>query len=245
MSGTYIDITEIVAPYHAVAGEVVGVTVKAKNKWTSSVHVYMVAVLDSELRFIDWQDYWISAGATHSFTGSFVMPAKDVNIHAYAYYEGTDGYLHMDDGLTKGVYLAEAFEGAISKMELEYDESRASIPAYNIPQNDRGLVHVWGRNDMDSAQRLGIWWRVKDPDGVTVEEYAAWEAWPYTGAGSAHEFIGGRFSLDKPGAYSISVQLFMNPDAQVMVDSYSGTLCAVVSTAPVFSSLSIKDYVKV
>ncbi|GAI48135.1 unnamed protein product, partial [marine sediment metagenome] len=44
----------------------------------------------------------------------------------------------------------------------------------------RGLVHVWGRNDMAATQRMGIDWTVKDPDGITVETYTAFEAWPYT-----------------------------------------------------------------
>ncbi|MBA7698434.1 hypothetical protein ES703_107111 [subsurface metagenome] len=97
----------------------------------------------------------------------------------------------------------------------------------SVPIGTRGLVHVWGRNDMSRAQQMGIWWQVKDPDGVIVEEYADWEAWPYTGAGGEHEFIGDRFNIDKPGTWTIAVQLFMNPDAQVVVDDYYGDLCVV------------------
>ncbi|GAI11902.1 unnamed protein product, partial [marine sediment metagenome] len=128
--------------------------------------------------------------------------------------------------------VAPPVAGTISRMELEYDEARASIPAYDIPQGKRGLVHIWGRNDMAEAQRLGISWVVKDPDGVVVEEYSAWEAWPYTGAGSEHEFIGGRFNLDKVGTYTINVGLLMNPEDPIYVDSYYGTLCTVAAVVP-------------
>ena len=75
---------------------------------------------------------------------------------------------------------------------------------------------------------MGIYWLVRDPDGLVVEEYSAWEAWPYTGAGKEHEFIGGRFYLSKAGRYTIWVQLFMNPDSPEVVDSHYGDLCTVV-----------------
>ena len=117
--------------------------------------------------------------------------------------------------------------GTISKKELEYDGARASIPASNIPKGKSGLVHIWGRNDTSEAQRLGIFWRVRDPDNVIREEYSTWEAWPYTGAGKEHEFIGGRFPIDKAGTWTITVGLYIYPEGSVAVDSYYGTLCVV------------------
>ncbi|MBA7682583.1 hypothetical protein ES703_90935 [subsurface metagenome] len=128
-------------------------------------------------------------------------------------------------------------------MELEHDGARAYIPAYDIPQDERGLVHIWGRNDMASNQKMGIWWQVKDPDGVVVEEYARWEAF-WTGPGNAQEFIGGRFDLDKPGTYTIGVQLFMNPDDQVVVDDYYGALCTVAAVVPEpeFRGFGVREY---
>ncbi|MBA7691916.1 hypothetical protein ES703_100472 [subsurface metagenome] len=98
----------------------------------------------------------------------------------------------------------------------------------SVPIGQRGLVHVWGRNDMVATQQMGIDWEVRDPDGMVVERYTTWEAWPYTSPGSEHEFIGGRFDLNKPGNWMISIELLMNPDSPVMVDSYDGVLCAVV-----------------
>lgn len=97
----------------------------------------------------------------------------------------------------------------------------------SVPIGTRGLVHVWGRNDMTTTQRMGIGWTVTDPDGVIVEEYGIWEAWPHTGPGVDHEFIGGRFDINKVGDYMIVIELRMNYDNPVVVDSYAGILCRV------------------
>lgn len=96
----------------------------------------------------------------------------------------------------------------------------------SVPIGQRGLVHIWGRNDTSIAQKLGISWVVTDPDGLVVEEYSDWEAFT-TGPGEEHEFIGGRFNLDKPGIYTINVGLLMNPDNPAYVDIYYGDLCQV------------------
>lgn len=133
MTGTYTEIVEIVAPSSARAGETVPVTIKIKNKWTASVHVAAIGTWDSEERFIDWLDYWIFAGETHSFSGSFVMPARDATIHAYSYYEGKDGGWYFDDEDEKDVSLTappEVYAGTISKKEVEYDATRSPIPVY-------------------------------------------------------------------------------------------------------------------
>ena len=106
--GTYTEIVDIVAPSSAPAGARVDVTIRIKNTWSASVHIAAVGVWDSEERFIDWLDYWISPGSTHSFSGSFIMPARDVTIHAYSYYEAADGYLYFDDEKEKDVDLAAA-----------------------------------------------------------------------------------------------------------------------------------------
>ena len=113
-------------------------------------------------------------------------------------------------------------------MEIELESLFSSFAVgASVPIGTRGLVHVWGRNDMSEAQRLGIGWTVTDPDGVIVEEYGIWEAWPYTGAGGEHEFIGGRFDINKVGDYMIAIELRMDPDNPVVVDSYVGLLCPV------------------
>ncbi|GAI65739.1 unnamed protein product, partial [marine sediment metagenome] len=66
------------------------------------------------------------------------------------------------------------YKGTISKKELEYNESRGAIPVSNVLQDKEGKVHIWGRNDMATNQKLGIHWIVKDPDGLVVEDYEDW-----------------------------------------------------------------------
>ncbi|MBA7465040.1 hypothetical protein ES707_00201 [subsurface metagenome] len=97
----------------------------------------------------------------------------------------------------------------------------------SVPFGQEGKVHVWGRNDMATNQKLGIGWVVKDPDGIVAEDYSDWQTFSAT-PGGTHEFISpGRFDLNKTGTWTISIALFMNPDAPVTVDTYEGVLCVV------------------
>lgn len=138
----------------------------------------------------------------------------------------------------KAEVVPEEWAGTISRKVLEYNETEETIPVYNVSQGKKGLVHIWGANNTSTAKRMGINWVVTDPDGITVENYSKWEAWPYTGAGGEHEFIGGRFSLSKIGNYSISIALSMNPDSPVVVDRYTGLLCTVSEVPEAEFSLS-------
>ncbi|GAJ05454.1 unnamed protein product, partial [marine sediment metagenome] len=215
----------------AVAGESVPVTIKIKNIYTAYIHVSAVGVYDSEERFIDWLDYWIPAGSTHSFSGSFIMPSYAVTIHAYSWYEGVDGYLYPDDEADKNVSLAEVFEGTITKKEIDYKDAWRSIPIYNIPAGTRVRVRITGRNDMASNQKMGIWWQVKDEDGYVVNEHSDWETY-WTGPGGEQEFRGGSFDLNKAGTYTLIIALSMNPSDPVMVDDFYGNLCTVEAAVP-------------
>ena len=101
----FTQVVEIVAPTSAQVGDRVSVTIKIKNIWTATMHVSAVGVLDSANRFIDWLDYWIPAGITHSFSGIFTMPSESVTINAYSYYEDADGYWRSDASKSKLVSL--------------------------------------------------------------------------------------------------------------------------------------------
>ncbi len=108
--------------------------------------------------------------------------------------------------------------------------NRLQALASSVPIGQRGLVHIWGRNDTLVTQELGISWLVRDPDGGVVEEYSDWSYGH--GPGDDHEFIGGRFDLDKVGTYSIKVELLMNEASPVVVDSYEGALCSTTTEVP-------------
>jgi len=101
----------------------------------------------------------------------------------------------------------------------------------SVPIGQKGLVHVWGQNDMAINQKLGVHWVAKDPEGIVVENYEDWETWS-TPPDDNHEFIGGRFDLNKEGTYTIAVDLLMNPDNPVIVDYYKGDLCTTTLEVP-------------
>jgi len=246
-AGYYTEIREIITQSEAAAGETVWVEVWARNLHTAPIYISVTGRYDGvNLLYPDYAT--VDAGATHSFVSSFTMPNKDITIDIWSWYwTGTEWV--QDDHSYVDITLAEVVEpyaGTISKMELEYDEAQPSIPVYDIPQGERGLVHIWGRNDMSTTQRMGIYWIVKDPDGVVIEEYSTWEAWPYTSPGVAHGFIGDRFDLDKPGTYGIQVGLLMNPDNPIYVDIYYGDLCTVEAAVPEpeFAGFGITEYTK-
>lgn len=249
--GKYTDITQIIAPSSAAPGETVPVTVKVKNIDDYWDHVIKLIVVFYDIygemdSFIS-EVVIIRSLETHTFSGSFTMPNCDTTIDAFTYYPIGKEWI-FDDRKSKNISLAEVpepYAGTISKKQLEYDESRASIPAYNVPQGERGLVHIWGRNDMSSNQKMGISWIVRDPDGIVVEEYSYWELF-WTGPGKEQEFIGDRFNLDKAGTYTINVGLLMNRDNPVYVDTYYGNLCTVAAAVPEpeFAGFGIKEYAK-
>jgi len=246
----YAEITEIVAPSSAVAGSKVDIQVKIKNRDSSTIGIMVGGALDYGITpwpSINFPDDWdnVAAGATKTFYGYFTMPSSNVKIHAYSYWYSPATYgWYFDDEKTKDVGVVA---GTINKKQLEYDESRASIPASNIPNDKRGLVHVWGRNDTSSYQTLGIGWVVTDPNGLVVERHENDWAAGWVGAGQDREFIGGRFNLDKVGTYRIAIAFYMNSADPVEVDRYEGTLCTVVAAIPepAVSQFSIVDYIKV
>jgi len=141
--------------------------------------------------------------------------------------------------------IEAAITGTITKKELDYEDKWQAFPLLNIPLNTRTRVRITGRNDTPVTQRMGIYWFVADPDGLVVQEYSVWEAWPYTGAGGEHQFIGSSFDLSKVGKYTTWVELLMNPDNPEVVDMYIGDLCTVEPVlVPTFSELAIASFSK-
>jgi len=130
-------------------------------------------------------------------------------------------------------------QGAVSPF-ISVPDTVAGLLAVSasVPFGEGGKVHVWGRNDMATSQKMGIQWIVEDPDGIVAEDYSDWQTFSAT-PGGTHEFISpGRFDLNKPGTWRISLWLFMNPDSPIAVDSYVGVLCVVVEE--VFAGTIIK-----
>jgi len=241
----YTEIT-ITVDSEAIAGDRVDIAVRVEN--VDSVNHLIrtsVAAPFAGDGIIDEADL-IEAGKSRTYTSYFMMPSADAKVMVATWYP-VGAEWHLDNYEEKVVSLAappEVYEGTISRKELEYDEARAYIPAYDILQDKRGLVHIWGRNDMSTNQKMGISWIISDPDGIVVEEYSTWETF-WTGPGNEQHFIGGRFNLDKAGTYILNVGLYMNREAPEMVDSYYGTLCTIALAVPEpeFRGFGVIEYV--
>lgn len=112
MAGTYTEIVEIVAPSSAVAGDLVFIEAKVKNKYSATIGILVAGALEygvspwPSIEFAGDQAN-VEAGAVQSFSGYFYMPSSDTTIHIYSYYYGTDGTWHFDDEKTKKITVAE------------------------------------------------------------------------------------------------------------------------------------------
>ncbi len=156
------------------------------------------------------------------------------NLGAYLTFPyDSEGWVQLDARYITVEPEVEAYKGKISRKELEYDGEQETIPAVDVPFESDGLVHIWGRNDTTSNQKMGIEWWVKNPAGTVIEHYYDWETL-WTGPGNAQHFIGDRFFLNKEGNWTIQVNLLMNPDQPQIVDSYNGKLCNILPEAVIY-----------
>lgn len=110
-------------------------------------------------------------------------------------------------------------------MQLQVGSELLAIGA-GVPIGVSAAILIGGTNDMTTNQKMGARWEVRDPDGIVVDSYEDWEMF-WTSPGLEQGFVGNQFSIDKPGNWSIVVELLMNPTAPVVVDTYDGLLCVV------------------
>ncbi len=244
--GAYTEIVSIIAPSAAAYGDLVTVEVRVRNLYSDYLAVKVGGYLDATEIWFSPDYAWIDPGATYSFTYSFTMPNNAVTLHLWSYYwTGEEWY--ADDYSSVYIALAaveEPYAGTIIGIEFEHNGTQEGLPVYNIPQGQTARVHVWGRNDMATTQRLGIHWLVYDPDGEVVEDYEDWSLLYYR-QGTDHEFISERrFTLAKPGTYTVNIALSMNPSDPEIVDSYYGNLCTVAAAVPEpsFRGFGVSEY---
>ena len=128
--GAYTDIVSIIAPAQAAYGDLVTIEARVKNLYSTYIYISTSGKFDNSIFYLYPEYYSVGAGATYPFSGSFTMPNKKVRVYVWSYYwTGTEWYL--DDERYIDIALAappEEFVGTINKKELEYDESRGSIP---------------------------------------------------------------------------------------------------------------------
>ncbi len=115
--GQYTDIVEIVAPVFATPGQMVDVTVKIQNKYSTTIGIMGVGVpehpglLPGEyIPGLAPREAWVytNPGVIAVFAGQFTMPSSSVTIHIYSYYSGiSDSLWYLDGDRTKLVNLRE------------------------------------------------------------------------------------------------------------------------------------------
>jgi len=130
--GIYTDITEIVAPSSARAGDSVDITARVRNLADYSIYISTSGKFDNTIFYLYPESSSVGAGATYSFSGSFTMPNRKVRVYVWSWFwTGSEWY--QDDAAYVDISLEEVveeFRGTLSRKELEYDESRVEIPVY-------------------------------------------------------------------------------------------------------------------
>ncbi|MBA7668304.1 hypothetical protein ES703_76414 [subsurface metagenome] len=141
-------------------------------------------------------------------------------------------------------FATEEFEyglrGTITALELLYNDSRAAIPAGEIPQGE-GRLYINVRNDIIYPEVIGAAWEVRDPDGIVIEKDRFLTPEPFA-PGMSQGLFSNPFNLSKLGKYTVKVEMLMTID-ELVVDSYEGDLCTVIeAVVPEYrGSLSRKE----
>jgi len=185
-----------------------------------------------------WETWHTGPGLEQGFMGPTFPISKEGNYHIDVRlkmnYDNPE-FVNEWSGVLCTV-ASQEYEGTITEKTLRYNSHEDPIPVSGVPTNYyEGLIIVYGSNDTDENQKMGIHWVVKDPDGLVIVngEYTRWEnSWTQPGHIQGFEDFGGAFSLDKEGSYTIVIELLMNKADPVIVDSYSGLLCTVTPGIP-------------
>lgn len=238
--GTYTKIYSIVlSPSSPKPGDTVNVQVQVENISSVVQDLAVTAEYDSTQFTIYPSDQMIVGGAIGAFNGSFTMPSTSKTLSVFSWVM-INGAWQLDD---QGSVNIVVYAGKIYYIALQYDSAQAAVPVSNIIQGKSAVVHVWGENTMANSQQLGIAWQVSDPSYAVRQSYSTWQLGT-TSSGGTHEFIGGSFTLDMVGSWTLSVTLYMNQSNPVVVDSFYGYLCSVIP-APTISNFKITNYAKV
>lgn len=138
--GNYSDIVNPVIPASAQAGSTVTLSWGVRNKWTGSLLVISVIILNG-VRF--WwtvgPEFWIPAGATQSFSGYFTMPSADLPVDLRSYFKGDDGLYYLDDQITDEIKV-----GAVTGW-IKLADTAVTIYASGAPE-------VGGWEELDRKQ---------------------------------------------------------------------------------------------
>ncbi|KKL08294.1 hypothetical protein LCGC14_2577300, partial [marine sediment metagenome] len=197
--------------------------------------------------YYDWETFWTGSGNAQHFIGDrfdFTKPGNwNIEVRLLMNQTSPQVVDTYNGRLCNVLSEVEAFEGSITRKELQYDSTSLAIPASAIPYGESVEVNIWGRNDGQDNQKLGIRWWVRDPDGVVQQTYTDWE-FGTTGPNDDHHFWSPNFNADKAGNWTIKVELLMNQPNPVVVDTYDARLCSVLSEAELYEGSITKKEIE-
>lgn len=175
----------------------------------------------------EWEFGGTSPGDTHEFRGDdFEFFEEGTYTIEVTLMMNQDSPQVVDTFTGTLCTVVGEFLGHISYKALEYDGEYYTLPTGELFPGKRGKLHIWARNDTDISQKFGVKWVITDPEGIVVEDYLDWEVGG-TSPGDVHKFRGDDYEYSKTGDYLVEVELMMDEDEQVVVDSYSGVLCTI------------------
>lgn len=82
----YTEITQIIIPSSAKAGDIVNVEVRVKNLYSSQIAITVTGDVHGTVFYFGGLYHRVNPGATQSFYDSFIMPSSSVRLYAWSYY---------------------------------------------------------------------------------------------------------------------------------------------------------------
>ncbi len=227
-----IQITRIIAPSSAMAGDEIPIQVNLQNNgnisYLATANGYVEGVNGTPIANFQFMWITIEPGGIPglSISSAFIMPSQSVNVWLYSWYADEYGSWTLSEtqkvtiAITAQQYLGKIIDKKIRVFSTDY-----AIPAsFGAPLagSYSATLRVTGRNDMSSYQTLGIQWVVSS-SGQTIAQGTNW-GWEIA-PGSTIEIDSDSFTLLPGKTYSLALSL-LSTDGHVL-DSYSGTLCTV------------------
>jgi hypothetical protein len=254
----YADIQALtIIPGVAAEGEIVNVNVRIRNLYTAVISIAISGLFyyDSMAKDINFPtpSMNISPGGDGYFYGSFLMPNKSGTVWVRSWWYGADGQWHGDDEETGSVtLLVKEYSGTITDKWINKapEGNRIPIPAQVVADGNTFEVGVKYKNLSGKTVTVGPRVEVWDPDdpqhagAPRVSPAVDW-------TGMSHgEELSTEYNIcrvDKPGNWLIRIDLLMNRDNPVVVDTWFGLLFYASEEAPPpeFSEFQISSFSKV
>lgn len=232
MAGTYTDIVNIlITPSFPQPGETFTIEAQVRSITPGGSIVITVTgkVNDTEIHFGS-VGYYVPYGTIQSFYQEFTMPEVSVDVYVWSWVRLTDGSWLEDDNANVRVVIVEeppeepgVITGEIASIKVQIDSTILVMPVSGVVIGDKFRLRVAGRNTSAETVKMGLGYTIRKPSGETIIDRVN-ESWPYTGAGSIHNFVEPSVGLsaievDEPGQWTILVGLYGNDELLATQDA--------------------------